>query len=337
MANRKSKRRSNLNWTVILLVSAVAAFCVLTTLEDKYELGLGLPGVNLPSLSFLYDYIEGFTDPQPGSEGYMENAIAVSGQAEDAALRVCMFSMGQADSILIRGPDKTVLIDAAENGQGSQVLRNLREQGVERIDILIGTHPHSDHIGGMDEVIRGIQVDKVVLPEIPEEITPTSRTYTDLLEAISEKGLRITVARPGLAFDLGGGAAITLMGPLEAYGDLNNMSVVTRLTYGDTAMLFTGDVSAQAELRLAERQELKADVMQIPHHGSSSSSTDAFLNAVSPRIGLISCGLDNSYGHPHREVMERLAERHIQVYRTDLMGMITVESDGEKVYITTKQ
>jgi len=332
---RRGKHRARLNWIVILLVSAVAAFCILTTLQDKYDLEImELPALSLPSIEALYGYVEEFTGGESG--GGSADREAVPAEAGEG-LTVHVLDMGQADSILICGPERNVLIDAGENGQGAQVLRYLEEQGVKKLDLVIGTHPHSDHIGGMDTVIEGFAVGQVVLPEIPDEILPTTTTYTDLLRAIADKGLRITAAEPGLRFELGDGAVLTILGPVAEFSDLNNMSVVSKLTYGNTSFLFTGDVSEKGEAALLERgSDLKADVMQAPHHGSSSSSTAAFLDAASPRVAFISCGLDNSYGHPHREVMERLEERGIQILRTDLDGPISIYSDAKNIYISTR-
>lgn len=335
---KKKGRRAKLNWIVIMLVSAVVAFGVLGTIEEKYGFGPTLPKLRMPSLSFIYDFIEELALDND-SEPHMDNALAVSARPEGAknGLTVHMLDMGQADSILIQAPMLNVLIDAGENGQGAQVARYLKEQGVGKIDLLIGTHPHSDHIGGMDEVLGRVKVGEIMLPEIPEEIVPTTGTYLDLLDAIEEAGLGITVAEPGLTFDLGGGAALTVIGPQAKYGDLNNMSVVCRITYRETAFLFTGDTCEQAEKAMVQSADLRADVMQIPHHGSNTSSSELFLDAVSPRIALISCGTDNPYGHPHRETLERLQAREIDVYRTDLFGPLVVYSDGERVYISTER
>jgi len=339
MAKKKTRRAAKLNWVVITLVALVSALCILRTLEDKYQMGLGLPGLQLPSLTFLYEYIEDIADDlsQPENKDSMDNALAVSGPLADSPLTIHVLDMGQADSVLIRSPGMNVLIDAGENDQGALVLRYLEDLGIGKLDIVIGTHPHSDHIGGLDTVISGTRIGKVILPAIPDDLVPTTQTYTDLLTAIDGKGLRITVAQPGMELDLGDGVIMTLLGPLEDYEDLNDMSVITRVDYGDTAFLFTGDAEARAELDLAERWDLKADVLKLSHHGSKTSSAAAFLDAVSPSVGVISCGLDNSYGHPHSEVMERLAQRDIEIYRTDLMGTVVLRSDGRQIAVSTEK
>lgn len=333
---RKGRHSAKLNWTVILLVSVVVAFCVLSTLQDKHGLDLGIPSFRPPSLSRLYDSIESFLAKDDGFRDEMDNALAVSAPVVGGPLEVHFLDVGQAESILIKAPGKTVLIDAGENNQGGLVLRYLKAQSVKRVDILIGTHPHSDHIGGMDDVVNGTLVGEVVLPEIPEELVPATATYTDLLEAIEAAGLTITVAEPGLAFDLGGGARLTVLAPLAEYADLNNMSVVARLSYGDTSFLFTGDASAASEkAMLEEGAALKSDVLSVGHHGSNSATTEEFLQAASPRIAIISCGVDNTYGHPHREVIERLQEREVQILRTDRSGTIVIVSDGNRLGIQT--
>ena len=320
MAEKKENRRGRLAKVVVLLVLVIVAFCVLSSLQEKHGINLGLPSLELPSISKLYNSI---------GKLFLDDNSADEGQ-----LSVHFLDVGQAKSILIKAPGANVLIDAGENNQGEQVLRYLREQGVKKLDIAIGTHPHSDHIGGMDTVIDGIAMDVVVLPEVPEELVPTNRTYTDLLLAIQRKELQITVCEPGMEFDLGGGAVLTLLAPLEQYKDLNDMSVVARLTFGDTSFLFTGDASADSEASMLKSGEvLRADVLDVGHHGSNTASTEAFLKKVQPRIAVISCGTDNSYGHPHREVMERISKTDAQVLRTDLQGTIVIRSNGKSLGI----
>lgn len=331
---KRESRRSRLHWIVTVLVLAVVAFCALSSWEDKTGNDLGLPSIELPSLDFITDIFEEFT----AGDDDMDNAVAVSSSLPGAELEVHILDMGQADSILIIAPKKTVLIDAGENNQGEEVIRYLGSQGVRSLDYVIGTHPHSDHIGGLDTVIQKMDVNSVILPTIPEEIMPTTQTYTDLLLAIGEKGLKITAAKPGRELELGDGAKLTLQGPVGEYSDLNNMSVVSRLSYGRCSFLFTGDIETGAENDLLRAgAHLSADVLDIGHHGSNTSTSDDFLDRVSPRIALISCGIDNSYGHPHRETIEKLEARDIRILRTDLNGAIVLACDGERIAPATEK
>ena len=240
----------------------------------------------------------------------------------DGAMAVHFIDVGQGDSILAESGGHFLLIDAGENDQGDTVVSYLEEAGVESLDYVIGTHPHSDHIGGLDDVIRAFDVETVILPPVEH----TTKTFEDVLDAIEEKDLSITLPVPGDSYGLGG-AAFTILAPQRDYGDdLNNWSVGLRLACGDGAFVACGDAEAQAEEDMAASGlALSADVLKIGHHGSSTSTSDAFLKAVSPAFAVISCGEGNSYGHPHKETLEKLEAAGIQVLRTDLLGDITAQ------------
>ncbi len=250
-----------------------------------------------------------------------------------------MIDIGQGDSILIEAPEANVLIDAGENGKGDEVLGYLKAHGISTLDIVIGTHAHSDHIGGLDDVIRGVGVKKVILPEMAEESVPTTKTYTSLLTAILEKGLKITTAKVGDTYNLGDGAALQIVGPNGVFTDLNNTSVVCRLTYGENSFLFTGDCEDKAETAILQRKGItvSADVLKVGHHGSDTSTSDPFLEAVGPEIALISVGTGNTYSHPVPSTLEKLEKRGIEIYRTDLSGSVVVASDGKKLTVTTEK
>ncbi len=332
MARRREGRRTKINRIVILLVSAVVAFCVLGSIEEKHGLALGLPKLEIPSAQWLLSYIDDFGD----SSTPKSNALAVSTTPISADLEVHMIDVDQAKSILIKAPEKTVLIDAGENSQGMDVVRYLNAHGVTSIDILIGTHPHSDHIGGMDTVIQNMPVGLVILPDLPDELVPTTKTYTDMLEAILDSQLPVQAATPGNQYPLGDNATLTILAPTDTFPDLNDMSVMTRLVYQDTSFLFTGDAGMHSEARIL-KEDLQADVLEVGHHGSNTSTSQAFLDVVQPRVALISCGVDNSYGHPHREVVERLKGIRAEIYRTDLNGTVVVYSDGQDIQVQTQK
>lgn len=258
------------------------------------------------------------------------SAQSGSSSGSDSGLRVHFIDVGQGDSILAESGGHFLLIDAGENDQGSTVVSYLKQAGVKKLDYIIGTHPHSDHIGGLDDVIRAFDVEKVILPPIEH----TTKTFEDVLDAISDKGLKITKPVPGTSYNLGD-TSFTVIAPVKGkdYGtDLNNWSVGIRLTYGDNAFVLCGDAESAAEQDIVDSGAvLSADVLKAGHHGSSTSTSAAFLKKVSPTWAVIQCGKDNSYGHPHRETLAALKKAGVTVFRTDELGTIIAVSDGSSI------
>lgn len=277
-------------------------------------------------------------------------------------LRVEMLDVGQGDSILIISPEgKVVLVDAGDTGRGKVVLADLKEAGVEAIDLFIATHAHADHIGAADEVMKAIPVRNVLDSGVQSEargddsntnrraastrrsvVLPTTKAYQDYLAAIEARGAQFTRAEPGQTFQLGGGAVITVLAPsqplftddeLRSGGNVPNAnSVVVRLDYGDFSMILTGDAEAQTEARIMRAGgDVRARVLKIGHHGSRYATSEDFLRRVKPEIALISDGEANRYGHPNQEVLDRLRAANVRVYRTDLQGDITITTNGKEM------
>lgn len=321
MAKRnESGYRGKRNFIVAILTAAVLLFCVVSSLQDRMGWELGLP--KLPALDWLEELLDDALDDSP----------KLTSSLEDATLQVYMIDVGQGESILVRTAETVMLIDSGERDQELRVLSFLDSLGIERIDILIATHPHSDHMGSMAAVIRDKEVGRIIMPDIPREIMPTSQSFTNLLEAIAEKKLRLTQAVQGDVYELGEDTTMTILGPVKDYDDLNNLSVVCRVDSGEVSFLFTGDMEKKAEKDLlAAGVNLNADVLGVGHHGSSTSSHVDFFEAVGPEIALISCGVDNSYGHPHREVLSLLSG--CTVYRTDRDGTVLVETNGREIAV----
>lgn len=249
----------------------------------------------------------------------------------DGEVSVHFIDVGQGDSILIQGPDCAVLIDAGDRGLGETVVQYLRDQGVSRLDLVIATHAHADHIGGLAEVLTEFPVEEIMDPGAVH----TSRTFEDYLDIVEDKGIAFTEARAGLHRDLGSGLGLEILHPQDPLsGDLNNTSVVALLSYGKTSFLFTGDAEAPAEAEILERgYSGRADVLKVGHHGSGTSSSADFLKAVRPRVAVISLGDGNSYRHPHDEAMDRLDSIGAEIYQTDLHGSIIVTSDGSRIVV----
>ena len=258
-----------------------------------------------------------------GSPGFLS-----SGGLSQEGLQVHFIDVGQGDSILIRQKDHSMLVDAGENDQGDVVVSYLKSQGIDQLDYVIGTHPHSDHIGGLDDVIQSFEVDRVFLPPIEH----TTATFEEVLDAIEVKDLSLTLPQVGDVWELGE-ASFTILAPNKDYGDdLNNWSIGIRVEYGDNHFVLCGDAEAQAEADIcANGLPLGADVLKAGHHGSSTSTSDLFLDQVAPSWVVIQCGKDNSYGHPHKETLEKLKGRGIGVLRTDLEGTLIAASDGEEI------
>jgi competence protein ComEC len=249
-------------------------------------------------------------------------------------LEVIFLDVGQADSILLKTGNHAMLIDAGNTGQDQLLLNYMATYGVTKLDYLVATHPHADHIGAMTSVVKAMDnIDTVIMPDKPH----TTKTYENLIKAIDERDIPINVPNPGDIFTMGE-ATIQVIAPKDAGdADLNEISIVLRVEFGETVFLFTGDAGTKSEnIQLASGLPLKADVLKVGHHGSRTSSTQKYLKEVAPSYAVISCGVDNSYGHPHSEAMTRLTGTGATIYRTDEQGTIIFVSDGKTitVYVT---
>lgn len=248
----------------------------------------------------------------------------------EGEMEVTVVDVGQGESIYIKANDKNVLIDAGENDCEQLIVDFLKSKGVKYLDLVIGTHPHSDHIGGLDSVIREIDTNMVLFPPMTKSQTPTTKTFKDVLEAIDETDTQLLTAKPGQVFNFGGGSILTIVGPLNEYKDLNDISIVSRLDFGEVSFLFTGDAEEKAEKdMLSSKYDLDVDILSAGHHGSSSSTSKEFFNECSPSHVNISCGENNKYNHPHREIISLLDKTNTPYCRTDLNGNITYITDGK--------
>lgn len=242
-------------------------------------------------------------------------------------LEVHFIDVGQADSILIKTGSDLMLIDAGNNDDSDLVVDYIKSQGINNLDYVIGTHPHEDHIGGLDVVIDSFEISKILMPKQKS----TTKTFQDVLTSIQNKGLKVTTPKVGDTYNLGE-AKWTILAPnQEKYDETNNSSIVIKLEYGNNSFVFTGDAEEKSELEIIQTGSLKADVLKLGHHGSSSSTSYDFLSRVNPKYAVISVGLNNSYGHPHKEVIELLNNENIEILRTDELGTIIFTSDGNNI------
>jgi competence protein ComEC len=253
--------------------------------------------------------------------------------SEKKDLTVSYIDVGQGDSILIQSPDgKSALIDGGEAGSGA--LQYLQSKNVTHLDLMVATHPHSDHIGGLVEVLKTIPTDRVVTNGQPH----TTNVYENFLDAIAAAKAEYIEVKRGDTIPLGT-LVFQVLSPVSATsGDLNNNSVVLRLEYGNTSFLFTGDAQTNAESgMIASGLPLKAEILKAGHHGSSTSSSPAFLAQVQPAVAVYSAGIGNSYGHPHAETIAALTAIGAKIYGTDANGTITVTTDGGKYLVNAEQ
>ena len=314
----------------------------LTKKQRKKLLGLALAlvviavaGIMTLAGGDISPLVEAF--PALGELFPQEAEIPVSLPAE-GHLRVHFIDVGQGDCVLIQGPEKTLMMDGGEAEYGAAIVEYLQSQGVERIDYYVNTHPHADHYGGIQEVMEAIPTGAFCPGPIPEDIFPTTRGYERLLDYLEESGTEVRLLQPGDTLDLGGGGVLTILGPVAEYSDLNNISLVSRLDFGESSFLFCGDAETGPEEDLLEAGAyLSADVWMVPHHGSSTGADPDFLAAVGPSYAVISVGQDNDYGHPHEEMLELLAQGEITVLRTDLRGTVVFDTDGTDLTVSTQR
>lgn len=246
-------------------------------------------------------------------------------------LRVSFIDVGQGDSEFIELPNgETMLIDAGTNETGKNVVDYIKSLGYTSINYVVGTHPHEDHIGGLDDVIKTFDIGSIYMPKI----TADTKTFEDVLDAAESKNLMINTAKSGVSIMDTEDLSVKFLAPtLDIYENTNDYSAVVKVVYGDTSYLFTGDAEEFSENLITD--DVNADVLKVGHHGSSTSTSTEFLKKVSPASAVISCGKDNSYGHPHSETLQKLADMGTAVYRTDELGTIVSVSDGKTITFDT--
>lgn len=247
-------------------------------------------------------------------------------------LTVHFIDVGQADSILVVNGQHAMLIDAGNNADAAQIEDYLRKEGISELEFLVGTHPHEDHVGGLDVIIQDFDVFKVIMPRVNHD----TQSYKDVLLSMVARMMQPVYPAPGSSYELGS-AEFTVLSPgRRSYEELNDYSIVIKLVFGDTSFLFTGDAGFIPEQEMiAQGYDLSADVLKIGHHGSRYSTSDDFLRRVNPEAVVISVGKNNDYQHPHAETMLKLEANEIPVYRTDENGTVLAVSDGHTIRFNT--
>jgi beta-lactamase superfamily II metal-dependent hydrolase len=315
MGNKK--RSASKKQTVVILLILLAAVCAY-----YFSRPGAIPNGTIPSSAPAAETPPAGTDTNKGE------------------LTVYVLDVGQGDSIFLLSPSgKTMLIDASESSAYPVIDDFLKDMKIDRLDVAVATHPHSDHIGGMEKVIENYEIGTFFMPGAESN----TKTFENMLTALDEKNVPVEQAKAGrnAAITWDDAVEIRILSPFDVnYDDLNDYSVMLRAKYGDTAILLTGDAEGEAEklaLKELPNSYFKADVLKLGHHGSSSSTSDKFLAEVDPKVAIASVGAGNDYGHPHEETLEKLNAAGITLYRTDLNGTIKIVLDGTKVEVTPEK
>lgn len=243
-------------------------------------------------------------------------------------LLVSFIDVGQADCILVENNNEYMLIDAGNNADGELLVDYFKTLGITKFKYIVGTHPHEDHIGGMDNIIDNFDIGTIYMPKT----MTTTNTFEDVLDSVKNKNLKITTPNIGDEFKLGMSNFEVLYLNSEA-SDLNDTSIVLKLTYGNNSYLFMGDASKKIEKEILDKN-ISVDVLKVGHHGSEYSSSSEFLEKVQAKYAIISVGKDNIYKHPKNITLENLESTNIEIYRTDELGTIKTISDGNNIKIT---
>ncbi|MCI8353174.1 MAG: MBL fold metallo-hydrolase [Clostridia bacterium] len=254
----------------------------------------------------------------------------------EGALTVHMIDVGQGDGFLLVQDGRTALVDCGTASAGKDIVKYLKDLGISNIDYVFGTHPHDDHMGGMYEVITNFDIGKVIIPEI-NNVEVTSNWYLKLMKELKDGGYHVEHPKLGTVYNLGG-ASIKVIGPIqEPTSNKNDYSIVLKVSFGEMDMIMTGDAEKTVEQDiLAAGEDIEAEILKVGHHGSDTSTSEEFLDAISPDFALISAEVGNKYKHPIISVMEELKERNILVYRTDESGTIIVTITAESISFSCK-
>lgn len=288
----------------------------------------GFTGIQLDSS--LFSNIQLFTSDAPSSP----NDLSESTDDMVNPISVHFIDVGQGDSTLIQTPNHNILIDAGENSAEEDVIDYLNNLNITNLDYVVATHPHSDHIGGLDGVLNNFNVTNILMPDV----THTTKTFENLITAIENNNTNVIIAQSNQTITLDN-ITYTVLSPLRtSYDNLNNYSVVIKMDYNNVSFMFGGDAEKLVETDILNNNyNVDIDVLKVSHHGSNTSSSSDFIKAMSPTVAVISCGLNNDYGHPHKEVLQTLTTNNAKLYTTPELGNVTVTTDGNLISVTSSK
>lgn len=270
---------------------------------------------------------------ETNNSGEKANNAASENGTKTNELSVYFLDVGQGDSEFIVLPDgKTMLIDAGESDQGSGVKSFIQDLGYSKIDYIVATHPHSDHIGGLPLIISSFDIGEVWAPKV----THTSKTYEAFLDSVINKNLSITPATQGTIISDENNCQVEILSPNDSknYNNLNDWSVIIKITYDTESFLFTGDASSSV---ISASNPGRINVLKVGHHGSKTSTTNSLIAALQPQWAIIEVGANNDYGHPTEQALSALKKNSVEVFRTDLNGTCTATSDGKSIQWKTEK
>ena len=281
--------------------------------------------ISIILVSFFY-FITSYIHPEENNIQERKTIPVTKGET----LEVSFIDVGQADSILIENEGHYMLVDAGNNEDGKKLVTYFKEQNINTFDYVVGTHPHEDHIGGLDDIINNFKINNFYMPDV---IT-TTLTFEEVLDALENNNINLTIPKENDSFALGEANIEVLHVGDESESDLNNTSIILKVTYQNISFLLTGDAESKIINEL-DPSDLKTTALKLGHHGSITSTNETILEKTSPQVAIISAGVNNQYGHPHQEVLNLLQQNNIKTYRTDQDGTIIVTTDGVNLDVKT--
>lgn len=320
MADKKTVKSAKLVLTIIFVV-LTALFSYGRTLNSHI-----LTWFQIPTWPQIYEFV-GL---------HLEEYIEIP----DAPLVVSFIDVGQGDCTFIKTKEADILIDAGESESAETVIEYLNLYNVDDLEYIIATHPHSDHVGALPKIMEEIEAEKLVLPIKSEKTTDGTQYRNELIQIAREKNIKVTEVPLDSDYEITlGKLKLVFLGPIVDDENLNNTSLIVKLTFDKISFLFTGDAEKLEEYTLVSRDfeqgggTLKSDILKVAHHGSNTSSISDFVKAVNPEYAVISCGVDNEYGHPHNLTIQTLTNIGAKILRTDLSGSIVIASDGKEILL----